>query len=282
MRLRLPDVTLACVDTRLPELALEALARCRTQVDFGRTVLFTDARWTGEVPDGVERIDIAIDSVPEYSHFMLRGLDAHVRTSHVLVVQWDGYVLDASAWDPRFLACDYVGAPLRGEPPERAVGNGGFSLRSKKLLQAMQDTALAIHHPEDICICHENRERLEQVHGIRFAPIDLASRFAHERIPASGPTFGFHGLFNMDRVMPSEELDHLIDRLPDSMARGLDAHDLCRQLIGAGRLTTAQKLLDMRRRLGMRDRRTWRLRLLLKAARIGQRVRHSMSPRHSP
>ncbi|RZS47549.1 DUF5672 family protein [Sphaerotilus mobilis] len=270
MRLNLPDVTLACVDTRLPELAIEALQRCLAQVDFGRSILFTDAGWTGTVPEGIERIDLVIDSVPAYSRFMLRGLDAHVRTSHVLVVQWDGYVLDASAWDPRFLEFDYLGAPLRGEPTHRSVGNGGFSLRSKKLMQAMQDPTLAISHPEDLCICHENRERLEREHAIRFAPVELASRFAHERVAPTGPTFGFHGLFNMDRVMTPGELDRLIARLPDNMARGLDVHDLCRQLIRVGRLKTARQLLDMRLRLGMRDRRTWRLRGLMAWARLSR------------
>lgn len=261
--LHLPDVTLACVDTRLPELAVQAMQRCRAQANFGRALLFTDGRWTGVVPDGIERIDIAIDSVPAYSHFMLRGLNAHVHTSHVLIVQWDGYVLDASAWDAYFLAFDYLGAPLRGEPPERAVGNGGFSLRSRRLLQAMQDPALSISHPEDICICHENRARLERDHGIRFAPVEMASRFAYERIAPTGPTFGFHGLFNMDRLMTPDELDRLLESLPDAMARGLDAHDLCRQLIRAGRLATARRVLDMRLRLGMKDRRTWRLRGLM-------------------
>ena len=45
------------------------------------------------------------------------------------------------------------------------------------------------------------------------------------------------------------------------LARSLDAHDLCRRLIRDGQLAAAAELLAKRRRLGMRDRRTWRLRL---------------------
>ncbi len=268
MRLNLPEVTLACVDTRLPELAIEAMQRCRAQIDFGRSVLFTDAAWQGSVPEGIDRVDLVIDSVPAYSRFMLQGLDAHVQTSHVLVVQWDGYVLDASQWDPRFLDFDYIGAPLRRQPPERTVGNGGFSLRTKRLLRAMQDPAMSITHPEDTCICHDNRPRLEREHGIRFAPVDLASRFSFERVEPAGPTFGFHGLFLMDRVMPAADLDGVIDRLPDSMGRGQDVHDLCRQLIRAGRLATARKLLGMRWRAGVRNWKTWRLMVFFAHARL--------------
>lgn len=264
-RLALPTVTLACVDTRLPQLALQAMQRCRAQIDFARALLFTDPAVVAAPPPeaaGVELVPITIDSVPAYSEFMLRGLAAHIHTDQVLVVQWDGYVLDAAQWDPAFLDCDYIGAPLRGEPPERSVGNGGFSLRSRRLLQALHDPAMAVRHPEDVCICHDNRARLERDHGIRFASPELAARFAYERLEPTGPTFGFHGLFNLHRVLPPAELHRLVCELPDGMARGLDAHDLCRSLIRAGQLDTAGEILAKRRRLGMRDRRSWRLRVL--------------------
>lgn len=198
---------------------------------------------------------------------MLRGLLPHIDTSHLLVVQWDGYVLYARQWDPAYLQHDYIGAPLRGEPPERAVGNGGFSLRSRKLLVALQDPTLVMRHPEDLCICHDHRARLEREHGIRFAPLALAQRFAYERLLPTGPTFGFHGLFNLHRVMAPEALHALVQNLPDSLARGLDAHDLRAALIALGRLDTAALLLAARRRLGMQDRRTWRLRWRLAVAR---------------
>ena len=267
-RLALPRVTLACVDTRTPALALAAIARCRAQIDFGDAVLFTDPALVRSPPAGLRIVPTTVDSVPAYSHFMLRGLLPHVHGSHVLVMQWDGYVLDAAQWDPRFLDHDYIGAPLRGEPPARAVGNGGFSLRSRRLLQALQDPALAERHPEDLCICHDHRARLAREHGIRFAAQDVASRFSYERVPPSGPTFGFHGLFNMHQVLSASELLALVQTLPDRMAAGLDAHDLARTLIARGQLDTAAVLVDKRKRLGMRDRRTLRLRASLAWARL--------------
>lgn len=280
-RLSLPGVTLACVDTRTPELGLTAMRRSMAQIDFGRAVLFTDpARLKGDA-SGIDIVPLVIDSVPAYSEFMLRGLAAHVHTGHVLVVQWDGYVVDASRWEADFLRCDYIGAPLAGEPPGRAVGNGGFSLRSSLLLKAVHDDpAMVVRHPEDTCICHDNRERLERVHGLYFASPELAARFAYERIEPAGPTFGFHGLFNMHRVLPPDALHELICALPDSLARGLDAHDLCRTLIRLGRLDTAAEILAKRARLGMRDRRTWRLRLSMAWARWRLPVRPDRRSAH--
>ena len=117
-----------------------------------------------------------------------------------------------------------------------------------------------------LCICDQHRGRLEAVHGIRFAPPELAARFAFERIDPGGPSFGFHGLFNFDRVLPADELRQQVMALPDHLARGLDAHDLCRRLIAQGSPTSldlAAELVAKRRRLGMHDRRTWRLRLQL-------------------
>lgn len=265
--LRLPEVTLVCVDTRTPELGVAAMQRCQRQVRFADALLFTDPARVPRPPAGIRALPLQIDSVPAYSEFMLRGLLPHIATSHLLVVQWDGFVLDAAQWDPAFLQYDYIGAPLRNEPPARAVGNGGFSLRSRRLLQALMDPAIVVRHPEDTCICHDNRQRLEREHGIRFAPLELAARFAYERLPPSGPTFGFHGLFNLHRVLSPAELHALVLGLPDALARGLDAHDLCATLIALGRLDTAAVILDKRRRLGMNDRRTLRLRLRLALAR---------------
>ena len=259
--LQLPQVTLCCVDTRQPALAIEALQRCRAGVRFGRTLLFTDlGAAPAEVPEGIELLPVSIASVADYSAFVLRGLAEHVRGTHLLVVQWDGFVLDPAAWDPAFLQYDYIGAPWHDVPGDAGVGNGGFSLRSVRLLRALHDPALAPSHPEDLAICRVHRAALEQRHGLLFAPRAVAERFAFERTARSGPTFGFHGLFHFDRVLPPAELHALLAQLPDEMLRGLDAHDLARQLIRAGRLDTAALIVDARRRLGMRDRRTWRLR----------------------
>jgi hypothetical protein len=266
--LPLPGVVVVCVDTRLPKLALRALEHCLRHVQPAAAVLFTDPAWAGVLPTGITRQPAVVESVPAYSAFMQRGLHDPVRrlapgATHVLVVQWDGYVVDPRAWEQQLLACDYIGASWHDVAGDAGVGNGGFSLRSMRLLQALQESGLAAHHPEDLCICREHRAVLQQRYGIRFAPRSLAERFAFERTEPTKPTFGFHGMFNFDRVMSNAELDAQLRQLPDALMRGLDGHDLCVRLIERGDLATARLIVDARRRLGMRDRRTWRLRARL-------------------
>ncbi len=269
--MRLPEVTLCCVDTREPALALWAIARCTAQIEFAESLLFTRAANVPTPPPGVRVIDVQVETIEAYSEFMLRGLADHVHTSHALIVQWDGFVRDASRWDHEFLSYDYIGAPWRDASIGREVGNGGFSLRSRRLLLALRDPDVRLTHPEDEAICLVNRELLEQRHGIRIAPLDVARRFAYERVAPPAPTFGFHGLFNFAHELPADELDRVIHALPPRLTRGLDAHDLCALLIRTGRLDLAKSLLDKRWALGMRDRRTWRLRWRLWRAGLTRR-----------
>lgn len=222
-KLSLPNVTLCCVDTtgRLPT-SLLAIQRCMEQVEFGDAILLTDPAMVEgmAMPAGLRIVPIApITSIEGYSHFMLKGLAPFVQTSHCLVMQWDGYVLDAGHWTDEYLACDYIGAPWGpGQvPPGCEVGNGGFSLRSRKLLQALQDPALAAIHPEDACICQTHRAALE-AKGIVFAPLTLARRFAVEDGEMQGDTFGFHGPQHLPRVLgPQQMVDFIAAFSPEKL-----------------------------------------------------------------
>lgn len=271
--LALPDVTLVCVDNRTPALALQALQHCRRQAHFARTLLFTDAATAaGPLPEGVQALPVSIESVPAYSQFMLRGLLPHIHTSHLLVVQWDGYVLDAGQWSPDFLQFDYIGALFRDEPEGRNVGNGGFSLRSRRLLQALLDPRIRPTHPEDACIAQQHRPLLEQAHGIRFAPPPQAARFAFERVAPEGPTFGFHGMFNLPRVMDTPTLTAFVEAFPDAMFTGVDARDLCKALMRAGRMAEARQVMARRLAAGQRDGRTRQLQARLALRQLGRRL----------
>ena len=114
------------------------------------------------------------DGLGGYSEFVIKHLHSYVETSHCLLVQWDGYVLNTASWLPQFLDYDYIGAPWHGN----VVGNGGFSLRSLKLLKRAARFADPAH-PEDNFICRKHRAELER-DGIKFAPADLARQFSIE------------------------------------------------------------------------------------------------------
>ena len=219
--LELPDVTLCCIDTRNHALALRALARSRDGVRFARALLLTDALPAGvAAPEGVDVVPgVDIVAREAYSEFVLKSLLPHIATTHVLLVQWDGYVINPAAWDPAFLACDYIGAKWFWHDDGMRVGNGGFSLRSRRLLEALQDSRIVLADAEDTTIGRTFRPLLEREHGIRFADEALADRFSFEAAYPIGKPFGFHGLFNFCRTVAPEEIAVLAPQFSDAIAR---------------------------------------------------------------
>ena len=169
--LELPDVTLVCADTLNHALAARAIARCCERIRYGSALFLTDALPPGiALPPGVETREIApLASREAYSTLMLKGLARHVESSHALVVQWDGYVVNPDAWTGEFLACDYIGAPWPWGSEGSRVGNGGFSLRSRRLLDALADPRVVLQGNEDETIGVHQRGWLEARHGLRFA-----------------------------------------------------------------------------------------------------------------
>ncbi|MFA5124279.1 MAG: DUF5672 family protein [Patescibacteria group bacterium] len=146
-----------------------------------------------------------VESIKKYSQFILKELNNYIKTDFVLIIQYDGFILNSTAWDDEYLKYDYIGAPLWVKD-KLVVGNGGFSLRSKKLLEILQnDPSINIEDSpshkyaenEDWIISVIKRKYLENL-GIKFAPVKLAHKFSFEKNKEYGAKwngqFGFHGL----------------------------------------------------------------------------------------
>jgi hypothetical protein len=201
----LDTVTLVVVSTiKIPE-TLKALEYSMRGISYKEVLLISDKK-----PNNLDsRITFKqcppIQSIDEYSKFMLYDLASYIATDHALVVQYDGYVLRPLKWDKHFLEYDYIGAPweenahFTTDGTNVRIGNGGFSLRSKKLLNIFNETGLPFtdngtgFYNEDGMISNYYRKELEE-QGIRYAPVPVASRFSCEVIcPDSYPEpFGFH------------------------------------------------------------------------------------------
>jgi hypothetical protein len=202
VKLELPTVTLACADCIDNKRAEVILERCKSYANFGAVKLLTHFE-----TDYPHRVPIKkLESLSDYSGFMLRELTHYVQTSHVLVVQHDGHVLNPEAWDPHWLYFDYV-APLwihQHAVNNESVGSGGFSLRSKGLLELVAGMANPgyFYSPaagwahEDGVIAMGLRRALISC-GMKFAPAHEAAKFAQggQRDTAYyvERPFGFHG-----------------------------------------------------------------------------------------
>ena len=196
-------------------LTAYAARRCMA-ADFAEVKVLTDLEL--DVPT----MPIApLTSIRDYNAFVSRRLVEHMTTPFVLVFQWDGFVLDPALWTDEFLDYDYIGAPWAEEsaPPGRRVGNGGFSIRSRRLMEALRRLRLKFNPEtsEDKVIGRMLRPILEESYGIRFAPVGLAERFSFEHGGTPGSTFGFHGGFNLPLAMPEEDLWWALQQLPDRM-----------------------------------------------------------------
>lgn len=220
-RLALPQVTLCAATSVNVAATVRAMEACLAQIDFADCLLFTDAAVRPDHP-AIRVVPIErLGSAQAYSRFVLGQLADHVATSHCLVVQWDGHVVDAQRWDTEFLNHDYIGAGWPQFSDGHDVGNGGFSLRSRWLLQACQDPRFAAAGAEDVLIGRTHRAWLED-QGLRFAPRSLADRFSAERAGDLSTSFGYHGVWHMPRVLGVEQFWHVYRSMDE---RGAIRHD---------------------------------------------------------
>jgi hypothetical protein len=229
--LPLVNVTLAAATSVNLAATIAALQESSRTVEFGEVLLLTDADVEAPAPIRVRRIG-SLRSIQDYCRFMLTQLGDFIQTEHVLVCQWDGFVLNSSAWDPSFLDYDYVGAPWPQFSDGLNVGNGGFSLRSRRLLEALRQPDIVISSPEDVAIGRLNRRRLEADHGVRFADQATAARFSFERSAGSPGTFGFHGAFNLIPLLGADRFWSIYRTLDERGAVLRDAHLIRQQLSG--------------------------------------------------
>ena len=238
MRPILSHVTLCAADSAYVGLTAAALERSLAECDFADAILFTHAPVQG--PFRTVAIP-PLRSVEDYSRFCLTGMVSHIQTRFVLVIQWDGFVVDGTAWHRDFMKYDYVGAPWHGIAAEgRMVGNGGFSLRSRKLLQALQQLPFVpTHYLEDQVICNIYRDVLERDFRIRFAPVALADRFSYEFHTPEEPTFGFHGIRHLWKHWSDDAFRTLVGKFDLDRMSTDRLLQLAVDASAAGRATTA-------------------------------------------
>jgi hypothetical protein len=136
------------------------------------------------------------------------------------------------------------------------VGNGGFSLRSLKLMLAMRDKRFPFvpNVPEDDQICRRYRPRLIADFGIRFAPESIADRFSYERSMPEGPTFGFHGLFNMWRHVEDFEMIGMVSKFTPDLLRSVEYTQLLVQYLILRKFDVFEQLyVQLKKYYGMED-----------------------------
>ena len=149
------------------------------------------------VSEGIQVIPLNKDyNIHQYSRMVIKELTNFINTDFVMLFQNDGFIDNINKWDDSFLKYDYIGAPWWYKDNNN-VGNGGFSIRSKKLLEILaKDEHIEKFVPEDHHICRVYGDYLREKHGIIFAPEKIASKFSVET-GEYVDQFGFHSDYQL-------------------------------------------------------------------------------------
>ena len=205
--LNLPDVTLVMVETLCHDLARLSVKDCMAKAKFGEVLVCTDMdlEITGTTWVQVENWPSKLG----WSEYLWYGVPQHVKTKQALLIQWDSGICQPEKWRDEFMDYDHIGAPWWWHPTGMDVGNTGFSLRSKRLMDFLvqHKDAFPVSDPEDVALSQHYRADLEKA-GFKWPDYDTADLFAFE---CSAPSvtqghFGYHAMRNWPMVFDKQEL----------------------------------------------------------------------------
>lgn len=196
------NVTLVIVDCIDYERALRAVNISTIYAQFGDVKFFTSMDRDNDDIIKIPHCQSNLDVI----HFMWKKMNSYIKTKYILHIEFDGFILNPKAWKDEFLNYDYIGAPWWYE--ENNVGNAGFSLISKKMLDFVQkDDVIDLYPSDDDAICRIHRKYLEE-NGMKFAPEELAADFSFEANEKRGNDwdgqFGFHSPSMQDERHPNK------------------------------------------------------------------------------
>lgn len=184
-------------------------------IKFGKKIIYTHQK------PSIDPEDFEIVIIPEikyelFSDFVLSNYHQMFNTDYMINFHHDGFIQNPYAWKDSFFKYDYIGAPNYYSNC-LMNGNGGFSLRSKKIALEVynlyKDRPFFKKMPEDVVVSFFLRNELESK-NIKFAPLDECVKFSLEHYLIFDDTkfeesFGFHEiekLFNQSEKQRRRDL----------------------------------------------------------------------------
>ena len=241
------NLTIVAVDTAYPALTRKAIEQAIQVTGSEKVVIFSNE----DVLPGSKWVKIdPIDQVG-YSRVVFKELAPHIETDHFMVVQYDGMPIDPKFWNDEYLKYDYIGAPWPWGATNRRVGNGGFSIRSRKLAELCADPKLVFNPPghgdnnymEDLHICVMYADYLES-QGIKYAPVELAKQFSAEIPGGRFDTFGFHGTLCLPYYLNDDHMEFYISNMSERQFRSDFQSRIAFGLYGAQRWELLEHMMD--------------------------------------
>jgi hypothetical protein len=235
VKTNIPETTLFALSwgKQYFESTLKSIICSKQNIEFDNTILATNVKDLSQYENILDTLNISIleldanlndnlqnddENRQKFSTLFLETLNKACKNEFILTIQQDSSIIRPELWNNEFLKYDYIGAPwpieiiqssdmVAGKIKDikNTVGNGGFSLRSKKYLQLSLKMPF-YHKNEDLNLCIFNYENMIN-QGIKLSPPSLAIQFSVEHpIPQLNVfdrnflmtynSFGFHGSFN--------------------------------------------------------------------------------------
>lgn len=194
--LNLNTISLVAVGSTRIEETRKAINICTNTCKFDN-ILYLTEKQNHEKDKGINYIDIdRINSKYDYQQFVVLNLPdilLNFNSSHFLIINWDGFIINTGAWTNEFYTYDYIGAPWPWL--NNVCGNGGFCLKSKKFLnwqkQIFKDID-KVNEPEDLVLSYYYRDEFQKL-GCKYAPGKIGYRFSTEHGGyINYNSFGFH------------------------------------------------------------------------------------------
>lgn len=226
------SLSVSCIDTLNYDASIHAIKRTLETIGdkVDKIYWYSDQEIQEILGKEVTWIPIEkLSGQNDYSHVTLKVCPSICECDFDMIVQYDGYACNRDAWTDEFFQYDYIGATW----DDGVVGNGGFSLRSKKLYNMLKELGTDLKYfyedfdtsivdrqywhsvtesgekivPEDVVICRIYKNMLEK-NGIKFAPHSISDRFSIENHSEISPwlnkpnqwigkSLGFHGKYGI-------------------------------------------------------------------------------------
>lgn len=143
-KLQLPNVTLAAMDSVRVRASVKALEYSMKDIDFGEVLIITH-RKPLFLPKGIQYRHIdKLKNIDAFNYNMIYKIHEYIHTDYMLLVHYDGFVVNPDMWRDEFLDYDYIGSPFPLPKDDFSYRDAGgnicrvgnsVSIRSKRLLE---------------------------------------------------------------------------------------------------------------------------------------------------
>ena len=213
--LKLPNVTIAALACTYTHETIRAMKYSIKNIEFGGALLVSHKK-PFYMPANIRyQYTPQNKSIRDFNYKMIYEMHKYINTDFMLLIHYDGFVINPDMWRNDFLDYDYIGSPWpKNNSLKDANGNicrvgNSVSIRSRRLMELPSKlnipfepvrTGLPAYkdlYNEDLFICVKNKHVFES-EGMKFAPLETAKYFAHEasidEIKGIRP-FAFHDYF---------------------------------------------------------------------------------------